>query len=319
MSTETFTDDDLVIPHFEDELWRTLAQAHEDRRTGTMRLTPAVDQLHRRRGRRLVLSGIGAAAAAATLVVALSLRDGDGSAPQPAESAAIPADLVAKVGAAIAEANSTMIVVQTTTAAAMSYESWADEVSGSLRMVIRNGDTVVSDAHPSQVPTDAPSDHQATVFYYCNNTYTEIDALIDGQPNGSYTSFVQEGLEDGRLVPDGTEVIDGKELIRLVEKGQDQGLVLLPDSDARAEDLPNGFVVDGPPDDAPLVPTGGVVWVDPETYRPVKYHDAMNGMEKSYEYLERTPENVAQMSPPIPAGFTHVDPPPGGIGSPPMC
>lgn len=313
MSTETFTDDDLVIPHFEDELWRILAEAHEDRRSGTMRLTPAVDQLHRRKGRRLVLSGIGAAAAAATLVVALSLRDGDDTAPKPDESAAIPADLVAKIGAATAEANATMIVVQTTPSGGVTYESWADEASGSVRMVIRNaaGD-VISDAHPATVPTNEPSDHEAVAFDYCARTYTEVDAIIDGAPNSSFTQFVQSGLDGGTLVPAGTEMVDGKELIRLEEKTP-------PTSETQIvhiveEDGTTRTSIGEPP---PV--SEGVVWVDPETYRPVKYHDPGLGSDKVYEYFERTPEKLAEMSPPVPAGFTHVDRPLGGIPGMPAC
>lgn len=317
MTNETFTDDDLVVPHFEDELWRVLAEAHEDRRRGTARLTPAVDRAHRRTGRRLVLSGIGAAAAAATLVVALSMQEGDDApaTPEPDESAAIPADLVAKVGAATAEANATMIVVMTTTSG-VTYEAWADEVSGSVRMVIRNAaGEVVSDAHPATVPTDAPSDHKAVAFDYCAKTYTEVDALIDGAPNASFTDFVQTGLDTGTLVPDGTEVVDGKELIRLVEKP-------LPSSESVIGDVVEIVDDDGTTrtsirsfEDA----EPGVVWVDPETYRPVKYRDPALGSDKFYEYFERTPEKLAEMSPPVPAGFTHVDPPMGGIGPMPSC
>jgi hypothetical protein len=319
MSTDidTFEDDELVIPHFEEELWQVLAEAHEDRRHGTVRLTAAVDTAHRRRGRGLVMAGIGAAAAAATLVVALSLRDDTSTPSTPDEATAIPADLAAKISAASAEAEATMIVVSMSNYGGKAYEAWQDEASGSLRMVIRNAaGKVVSDAHPNAVPTDGPSDHQAVAFNYCNNTYTEVTGIIDGQPNSSVADSIRQGLDEGWIVADRTEVIDGKELIRLVEVAPD------PSTATTVTIVENGEVVghsEGTPDDAPLVASGRVTWVDPETYRPVKIHDDDIGMDQTYEYLERTPENLAQMSPPVPPGFTHTDPPLGGIPPMPDC
>ena len=76
---------------------------------------------------------------------------------------------------------------------------------------------------------------------------------------------------------DGTEVVDGQELVRVVE----------------AE------------------PTSDVVrYVDPDSYRPVRAVGGDEGHDyvTTIEYLPRTPELLAAFTPVIPEGFAEVDP-----------
>ena len=73
---------------------------------------------------------------------------------------------------------------------------------------------------------------------------------------------------------DGTEVVNGRELIRVVE-------------------------VDG---------NEAVTWyVDVETYRPVRIADPVEGYVTTIEYLPRTPDLLARFTPVIPDGVVQVD------------
>lgn len=100
---------------------------------------------------------------------------------------------------------------------------------------------------------------------------------------------IRQMVEADMLVEDGTEVVDERELIRL-----------------RAV-----------PTDA--LPDRGAYLVDPETYRPVMYRGEpseltdqdgqvhrFSGSVTRFEYLPRTTENLALLSPPVPDGFTEV-------------
>ena len=301
-------EDTVAVPQFEDELWHTLARAHEDRRTGAPRLTPAIDRVHRRRGRRLIVTGVGSVAAAATLVVALSLRDdpGTGDAP-PAE-----VDLAARIIAATDEATATMIV-HTRLTMGGEYEAWMDETSGSVRVLTLDlSGQPRWDSHPTAVPTDGPSAGEAArSLDYCFRQYAPVEAAIDHEAGTLATEWVQQGLAEGHLVEDGTEVVDGRELIRLVETSPFVGT---PDGleGSGSDEAPVGFeVVEGEatelvPDEVTTQTGARTVWVDPDTYRPARAVDSATGSTQTYEYLERTPENLALMSPAVPAGFTEV-------------
>jgi hypothetical protein len=95
---------------------------------------------------------------------------------------------------------------------------------------------------------------------------------------------LRDAVAAGELVDDGTEVVDGRELIRLisphVEAGEDIVMTL----------------------------------VDPDTYLPVRARGTIRHgglgetFSQTYEFLPRTPGNLALINPPIPDGFTRVDP-----------
>jgi hypothetical protein len=58
------------------------------------------------------------------------------------------------------------------------------------------------------------------------------------------------------------------------------------------------------------------IYVDPETYLPVRfriYEDGRLDVDRTTEYLPRTPDNVALAGlPPVPAGDSRVGPPVDG-------
>ena len=91
--------------------------------------------------------------------------------------------------------------------------------------------------------------------------------------------MLRDDVAAGRLVEDGTEVVEGRELIRLAG-------------------------IEG------TATAGHVVLVDPDTYLPVRARGTLDGRtyRQTYEYLPRTPDTLALLVPPIPEGFIRVDP-----------
>jgi hypothetical protein len=171
----------------------------------------------------------------------------------------------------------------------------------------------------------------------------------------------EDAVAAGFAVEDGLEVVDGVELLRVVDAmpgdwcgtnplGDEVCLDLFvvesePDSWACPPDgwiLPEGATGDGlpsrsqaddgsdgdfverqpdpevcvPPEELVLQgaeadPSLGVTWLDPETYRPVLRHGYPGSdaeYTQTFEYLERTEENLALLDPEIPEGYTQIDP-----------
>jgi len=111
-----------------------------------------------------------------------------------------------------------------------------------------------------------------------------------GVPYGDPTEL-RDALASGQITLVGTEQVDGRstEHLRLNLSGED--------AKQAAMDL----------------------WVDSESYLPVKmvarkgpYH-----INVSYEWLPRTPENLAHLELTVPAGYTRADGPEGGGGPQP--
>jgi hypothetical protein len=218
---------------------------------------------------------------------------------------------------------------------------WTDETTGAFRDLQRDAAGAPSfdsglATPPAADGSSAPSASARTVDY-CFSEYTEGDP--GGLPvgAGSATRWIQNYLEWGWLVEDGTQVVDGRELIRLREataeerqaagNGGNDAAALNP---AAQQDALDALAEDGtesPPTtsaDAELPPAAtdelppaatdeaepSVTLVDPETYRPVMtigYPGSEYEYVQTYDYLPRTPENLAQLSPSVPEGFAQVD------------
>lgn len=363
--------DEVPVPHYESGLWRTLAQVHaEQRRAGAPGLAPPeiVDVRARRNGRRMVLAGLGSIAAAAVALAAVVVADSD---PSPdAEAGGGPTttstpemSLAAQITAATEEASETSLIHTLRDnqydaddgTAIGDEEVWTDEQSGARRNLSYDSEgepsydsgrataPVVDDPGPPPLPADAspfdPSLPQepVRVVDHCFAEYKESDQVaIPGQIEAD---SLGEGLDQGRLVEDGTETVDGRELIRLVQVPVE---LQPPTGDAQRE----GRVVLGPAVTAPVqytapytapttapattAPTTGpettlpdpdtfeyvehIYLVDAETFRPVRiigypgvaadYSDAM--YIATIEYLPRTPETMALLVASVPEGYELV-------------
>jgi hypothetical protein len=323
---------------------------------------PAVAEVRaRRRARRMVLAGIGSIAAAGVALAAIVVTDADespgrdGSGTETAggdeTTTTVPeqpeVSLAAQITAATEEASETSIIhtlrdnksTAFDGAAIGDEESWTDEQTGARRDLALDSDgepsfdtgratpPAVDDPGPPPLPPDAqpfdPSLPQERLRQvdYCFGEYKEYDQTAI--PGAIEADRIGESLAAGDLVEDGTEVFDGRELIRLVQvpvelqapgvgrqgrplvvEGQPTTTTTPPATDPATGELD--------PDEFEYVEH--IYLVDAETLRPVHvigypgeapdYSDAM--YVSTIEYLPRTPENMAFLSAPAPDGFALV-------------
>jgi hypothetical protein len=124
---------------------------------------------------------------------------------------------------------------------------------------------------------------------HATQTYVEGCWGGSGTYGGADPGWIRELLAEGRYFEDGTEEVDGKELIRI-----------------RHEAMPDELGEMVPPARSALL-------VDPETYLPIvdRHYDVDGGLvcERRVEYLPRTPENLALVGmPAVPEGYRLVPP-----------
>jgi hypothetical protein len=314
--------DDVALPHFEDRLWDELAELHAHRRTSTSPAAPAALRRRRtRRTRRIVAVAVTGIAAAATLVAGLGVLPG--SEPEPAE-----ASLAERIISATEDAvtDSVIHIAQDNASTGVNdQESWIDVTSGWSRALLVHADgtpvfengqprppdpgdrapmgersqelscpappppppegEVITCPRPDRDTVDDPT-LDTRMVDYCTQTYHDSwqvwtrDELYDSPQK------IGERLAAGQLARDGTETVDGRELIRL--------------RDVATAELPDDFAIDQ------------FYLVDPETYRPVQVYGDRGGPEEftmTFEYLPRTPENLALLAVQVPDGFTETDQP----------
>jgi hypothetical protein len=278
--------DEVPVPGFEDNLWRELARVHEQERVDA----PSGGITRRRGlGRRTLLAGAGSIAAATVLIAGILVAGPD-------EDARDEDDLQARIIAATETALTDSIVHDVSdwamTPGPVDAEFWADQTSLSVRMLSYNEDGEVSlDWGLAEVPSqDGPSEALSgtrllRTVDYCFQEYSieEESEVFPGREEtveASVVLSIVEELERGSMREDGTQVVDGRELIRVVEDGETA-------SDA--------------------------TWlVDPETYRPVQLigdlGEGAGGYVTTFEYLPRTPANLALLrAADPPDGFVLVD------------
>jgi hypothetical protein len=279
MTTDTEAPDDIEVPHLKARLWHELAELHQDQ-LHSQRIAPrAVVKLtpHRSRRSRAVLSAVAAAVVAGVVTAQLVGTSSD-------------TPLMGRIVAATDEATASSVIhwidEQTLPGEAEPStvsEHWTDGTSGASRARLEGGqlDQMVDVGSLVGPTIDSPAHSGQRVVDYCTRQYVDhVDtggASIDIDPDA--LGSLRDDVAAGRLVEDGTEVAGGRELIRLTR--------IEP---APAEDH--------------------VVLVDPDTYLPVRARGTLDGVtfSQTYEYLPRTQENLALIVPPIPEGFTELDP-----------
>jgi hypothetical protein len=276
MTTDTHAADELEVPDFKDRLWHELAELHPENR----RSQSAVGSgLGRRRSRRPLAATVAAAAIVIVGLVAAQLVGTSSEAP-----------LMGRIAAATDEALASSVVhwvdEQTPPGEAgpsRVTEFWTDETSSATRILDRDttGDPVL-DVGPLTAPSlESPAHPGQRVVDYCTRTY------VDHQDTGGASTDIElDGLRElrdavaaGQWVEDGTEMVDGRDLIRLVQAEERHG-------------------------------SGHVLLVDPDSYLPVRARGTLSTGEaysQTYEYVPRTPDSLAGLRPPIPSGFTESD------------
>lgn len=264
-----------------------------------------------RRGRTgLILGAAALAGAAATVAVSLGTTPSPSRESRPDAVAADPQAVMEGVLAAT-EPTDDAIVHATTTRADGSTETWYDELTVADRMRHLNpeGEPLLDSGWPEPPAVDEPPHpalsgepvtdfgqcdpgtglsmdeegnlhscdpgsvpsqpfHPYRVVNHCEQHYVDTSAPLIRHPGWGYLRMY---LETGDIVVDGTEQLDGRELIRL--RNHDSSYVYL---------------------------------VDPESYFPVQETVTTEGSAPrvtTYERLPRTAENLALLSPPVPEGF----------------
>jgi hypothetical protein len=341
--------DELPVPHFEDRLWAELAVLHDrqeqleadgagvgpaSRSSGPRR--PGLRRPGSRRpGRRTAVVGIASLAAAAVVVTAVVVsgvahRHGHDIGQSSASSTEAPpvsieSRIIAATDAAVA--NSVVHVFQDSTAIP-DAEGWSDEQSGVTRNLLYDAageraldsgrstpPTVDEKAPPFPDMRDGFSPDDPRIPHmtlrqvdYCFQRWADTDTWA--LPAHNVAGQIRDGLESGDLILDGTETVDGRELIRVInaeDLGQD-----LERQRRKVMDVEGRQVTITIPGESESIAAGEVYvyLVDPDTYRPIQltgYPGSDDQYVMHFEYLPRTPENLALLTPPIPEGFVHVD------------
>lgn len=185
-------------------------------------------------------------------------------------------------------------------------EHWADPTTHAERVLTYGADgrplvdmgrsvaPGLDDAPPSLEGEELPLVPSRFVDH-CLGQYADREQpyLSVGTPAESFLRW----LGAGAWVMDGTEVVDGRALLRLVlfdpAMEEATGTISEHADDQAAE--------------ATAVGSGEVMYVDPETHLPVLH--VAGGSRTEIELLPRTAENLGLVVPPVPDGFARVETP----------
>jgi hypothetical protein len=269
----TRSDDELAVPHFADQLWRELEKLHGSAGDAE----PAVRAGTVRRPRLLVAAAVIAVGGAVAGVVLVSGRDEPTTVIGPAEPSTTTAD---DTTTGTPRPNG-VVLTERRNAEGGVHRSWIDEETGlrrelSLdaagRPVWDSGWLSIREDGDEVVITTRDVDH-CFREYQDDELRIPIETFREATPDSWRVESVPETMiDDGELVADGTEVVDGRELLRY-------------------QDVEND----------------ATVWLDPETHDFVKRRfSAGSDAEQSetYEYMARTSDNLAVLQPRVPPGFT---------------
>jgi hypothetical protein len=269
-------DEELPVPHFKDRLWRELEELHGSpdhaepaERAGRARAV--------RRPRLLVAAAVVAVGGAVAGVVLLSGRDEPTTVIAPAGQSTTTAEVTTT------EATRPLGIVMTEHRNAEGHvqRTWKDEQTGLWRdlSIDPDGRPMWDRGYISRRQEGDEVIIATRDVDHCFREYQDdelrlpIETVREAMPENVRVGTVPEArFDDGSLVADGTETVDGRELERYRDVGND-----------------------------------GVLWLDPETHDVVRRHySAGSDLEQSetLEYLARTPENLAALVPEVPPGYT---------------
>jgi hypothetical protein len=286
--------DTIDLPRFEDRLWGELEQLfHEPE------LAPAPEEPRGRR-RQYVLAAAGLSAAACLATAVLVTNQGDDSEPKDTETAESTTTVQEAAGDEDA-----LVVIEEPDAT-----TWIDEATGDFRTATPSIDesyrTTESDGLRTTI-SDVRVDHSAKTFW---RVPEDGSGLVVGTPSRS-ADQIRQDIVSGALTEVGRETVDGRELLRL--EGPPGTTTTL----CGIQGDPRGFTPEqcgepGMTDESTITTYQRVMWVEPDTYRPVKEtgdedHDG-HVATTTYRYLARTPENLALLEAVVPEGYTEVPP-----------
>jgi hypothetical protein len=268
-------DDELAVPHFHDRLWHELEKEH-----GSLRATePAAPARLVRRRRTLVATAAAVVAVGGAVAGLVLLAGGD----EPTTSIAPAAESTTTNGATSSETSrpDAVVMIEHRNAEGHVHRSWVDEQTGRKRDLDLDaaGDPEWDSGWLSLTEVGDELVIATREVDHCFREYqdAELRVPIETARQALPDDWRVESLpgaivEDGSLVAEGTEIVDGRELLRYRDVAND-----------------------------------GVVWVDPRTHDFVKQRYSVGSdaeQTTTYEYLARTPDNLAVLEPQVPPGFT---------------
>jgi hypothetical protein len=279
----------VTRPSLDDLLSRSGAEMPEPGERSGARATAGLVRGPRGVRRSLVV-GAGAMAVAAVLVVGIAVvrpHDGNGR---------DGSDVVARIIASTEQATTDSVVHMVRENPNGSREElWVDESgietdergmmlngpAGSYRYVIQDvSGAVTAEIGGAIVPPSTGDEPSMRAVDHCRQRYQEAQVPFSGYMTTD-PQFFLDMLEQGLMVEDGTEVVDGRELIRLRHREDDPG--------------------------------EGHLLVDPDTYLLTVVTNGGPGgfageSTETYEYLPRTPENLEPLGmPAIPPGYADAE------------
>lgn len=300
--------DTLSLPGYEDRLWSELEQLHAEQRNENGSSRPSARGPGKSR-RRYLTAVVTLAAAASIAAVALIVRQSDNttstadeSQTQPTPPPSTESDAAAEPGRGpttpppsepaapgSADAPDSVHVAEWSKPNGLNGTNWTDEGSGWGRSVTRNADGAL--VYEQRMNYGFTADlgivnSHVLVIDHAARTYYESPAVDEGPAvTNRIDDEIRGDVGRGYLVVDGLETIDGRQLLRLVS--------------AR----------DGVADPDPHL----VVWVEQDSYRPVRSWSRVTAIENGTEststhtYLPRTAENLRLVELAVPEGYTKVN------------
>lgn len=279
--------DTLPLPAFEDRLWDELAALHTEGRPRAPR-------------RRFYAAAVASLAAAAAVIAVALVVNRDDDRVDTSKTPPVP----------------DAIVVRTTTYSAGNVvTTWIDDATGRNRSldVGSDGQTLTEDAlRHEQVPdgryaiVNTDVNHGTREWREYSTADQDPPLLLDASEldDGDTEAWSRSRVDDAPV-----EVVDGRELLRID-----------PENPVVCADGPCGHATAG--QDYEI----STVWLDPDTLRPVRsiseirtltqaaiddpdlFWDLPATLEttSTYEYLPRTPENIALTEITIPNGYVEL-------------
>jgi hypothetical protein len=324
--------DEIALPGFEDALWAALRAEHAEHAGGPASSTATADavEVHeptpivvpvdatgrRHRALRRVLAAAAAVAVLAGIgvVVATGGEDGDGTtvAGPSTESTPEPT-LEEQISAAMLAADAEGLIERSVGSGPRmpTYTEVLDPRSRALRQVWYGADgrVLAEQGAGSLTPTDPDTgDLGGGVVDHCARTFTPGW----GMSTNTTLQSVGSDMERGIWAVDGTEVVDGRELIRL--RTWTDADMPMPDPDTGMWARPT------PADWNQRL----AVYVDPDSLLPVLTRHGIGEPDEirvEHTFLPRTEANLAETVVTVPEGYETLPRPEwmSPLNSPPSC
>lgn len=289
------TDEKFDLPLFQDRLWDELEQLHAE-------LTASPPNRSRR---RYLLTVAGLSAAACLAIGAIVVTQGNSDDPDAGTSGS-PTTTEAELG----PGDDVIVVIESPV-----DTRWEDTATGAYRLQLETSEQDYEEAVAFRDGPDGTHPLTQTYVDHANRTYWVYPEVSEADGIDIYGPREAVPLADGILsqfTSDGTEVIDGRELQRLIAPAQDTTLCGIPGD-------PQGFS----PDQCVLLgvteqtyeAATRTIWIDPATGHTVREVDKVTDLDMdgvtdvmTYTYLPRTPENLALLGLAVPEGYIQAKP-----------